>query len=145
MAGERGYSAACGGGGGRPAEARKARMGSIPPYMRAVSGSLGGIVEACCLQPIDVIRTWLQPDRSGNYQGIAHCGATVAQTEGVRALWKGLTPFATPLTPKCALRMGSNALFQSAFKDSSTGHLSPFEAILFFIFLSFLWLFLLSK
>ncbi|PPD82808.1 hypothetical protein GOBAR_DD20268 [Gossypium barbadense] len=97
---------------------------TIPPYMKAISGSFGGIVEACCLQPIDVIKTRLQLDRMGNYKGIVHCGATVSSTEGVRALWKGLTPFATHLTLKYALRMGSNAMLQSAFKDSDTGTLS---------------------
>ncbi|KAH7553864.1 hypothetical protein ACOSP7_029245 [Xanthoceras sorbifolium] len=97
---------------------------TIPPYMKAVSGSLGGIMEACCLQPIDVIKTRLQLDRTGTYKGIAHCGATVSRTEGVRALWKGLTPFATHLTLKYTLRMGSNAVFQSAFKDSQTGKIS---------------------
>lgn len=97
---------------------------TIPPYMKAISGSFGGVVEACCLQPIDVIKTRLQLDRMGNYKGILHCGATVSSTEGVRALWKGLTPFATHLTLKYALRMGSNAMLQSAFKDSDTGTLS---------------------
>ncbi|XP_048225740.1 mitochondrial succinate-fumarate transporter 1 [Ricinus communis] len=97
---------------------------AIPPYMKAVSGSIGGVMEACCLQPIDVIKTRLQLDRSGTYKGIIHCGKTVSRTEGVRALWKGLTPFATHLTLKYALRMGSNALFQSAFKDSETGKIS---------------------
>lgn len=97
---------------------------AIPPYMKAISGSLGGVMEACCLQPIDVIKTRLQLDTSGNYKGIVHCGTTVARTEGVRALWKGLTPFATHLTLKYSLRMGSNALFQSAFKDSETGKIS---------------------
>ncbi|GLT60053.1 hypothetical protein SLA2020_328400 [Shorea laevis] len=38
-------------------------------------------------------------------------GSLVARTEGVRALWKGLTPFATHLTLKYVLRMGSNAVF----------------------------------
>ncbi|KAG5550585.1 hypothetical protein RHGRI_015514 [Rhododendron griersonianum] len=97
---------------------------SIPPYMKAISGSIGGTVEACCLQPIDVIKTRLQLDRSGAYKGIVHCGTTVARTEGVRALWKGLTPFATHMTLKYALRMGSNAMFQTALKDSETGKLS---------------------
>ncbi|KAJ4970317.1 hypothetical protein NE237_003416 [Protea cynaroides] len=97
---------------------------SIPPYVKAVAGSMGGIVEACCLQPIDVIKTRLQLDRSGAYKGIFHCGATIVRTEGVRALWKGLTPFATHLTLKYALRMGSNALLQAAFKDSHTGNIS---------------------
>ncbi|KAJ6425248.1 hypothetical protein OIU84_025926 [Salix udensis] len=97
---------------------------TIPPYMKAISGSLGGVVEASCLQPIDVIKTRLQLDRSGNYKGITHCGSTIVRTEGVRALWKGLTPFATHLTLKYTLRMGSNAVFQSAFKDSETGKVS---------------------
>ncbi|KAI7999022.1 Mitochondrial succinate-fumarate transporter 1 [Camellia lanceoleosa] len=97
---------------------------SIPPYVKAVAGSIGGVMEACCLQPIDVIKTRLQLDRSGAYKGIFHCGTTIVRTEGVRALWKGLTPFATHLTLKYALRMGSNAVLQSAFKDSKSGNLS---------------------
>lgn len=92
--------------------------------MKAISGSIGGIVEASCLQPIDVIKTRLQLDRSGSYKGIIHCGSTVVKSEGVRALWKGLTPFATHLTLKYALRMGSNAVLQSAFKDQETGFIS---------------------
>lgn len=103
---------------------QKQKTKSIPPYMKAVSGSIGGIMEACCLQPIDVIKTRLQLDRTGAYRGIIHCGSTVYHTEGVRALWKGLTPFATHLTLKYALRMGSNAVFQTAFKDSQTGILT---------------------
>ncbi|KAK6943154.1 Mitochondrial substrate/solute carrier [Dillenia turbinata] len=106
------------------------RMQTIPPYVKAVSGSIGGIVEASCLQPIDVIKTRLQLDRSGAYKGIVHCGSTIIRTEGVRALWKGLTPFATHLTLKYALRMGSNAVFQSAFKDPETGALSNRARIL---------------
>lgn len=30
---------------------------------------MGGMMEACCLQPIDVIKTRLQLDRAGKYQG----------------------------------------------------------------------------
>jgi solute carrier family 25 citrate transporter 1 len=44
--------------------------------------------------------------------GIIQCGQTVVHEEGVRALWKGLTPFATHLTLKYALRMGSNSVYQ---------------------------------
>jgi Mitochondrial carrier protein len=49
--------------------------------------------------------------------GIWHCGETVIKEEGVRALWKGLTPFATHLTLKYALRMGTNATFQTLLRD----------------------------
>ncbi|KAL2650602.1 hypothetical protein R1flu_018730 [Riccia fluitans] len=97
---------------------------AIPPYLKAISGSLGGVVEACCLQPIDVIKTRLQLDHTQQYKGILHCGSTVTHQEGVRALWKGLTPFATHLTLKYTLRMGTNALLQSALTNEQTGHLS---------------------
>ena len=39
------------------------------------------------------------------------------EQEGVRSLWKGLTPFATHLTLKYALRMGTNAFYQSLLRD----------------------------
>jgi hypothetical protein len=32
-------------------------------------GSMGGTIEACCLQPIDVIKTRLQLDKVGKYKG----------------------------------------------------------------------------
>ena len=112
-------------GAASPAEEpRRGGRPPVPPYVKAAAGSLGGVMEACCLQPIDVVKTRLQLDRSGAYRGIAHCGATVARAEGVRALWKGLTPFATHLTLKYALRLGSNAVLQSAFKDPATGKVS---------------------
>ena len=32
-------------------------------------GSIGGAVEACCLQPIDVVKTRMQLDQAGKYKG----------------------------------------------------------------------------
>ncbi|CAN6374463.1 unnamed protein product [Urochloa humidicola] len=117
-----------------PAEDPSWRRGPpVPPYVNAAAGSLGGAVEAFCLQPTDVIKTRLQLDggrRSGAgaapaaYRGMFHCGATVARTEGAAALWKGLTPFASHLTLKYALRQGTNAKLQSWFRDPVTGKLS---------------------
>ena len=92
---------------------------SFPP------GSIGGVVEACCLQPIDVIKTRLQLDRGGHYAGIAHCGRSIVAEEGVAALWKGLTPFAAHLTLKYALRMGTNAFYQSLLRDGDGGLTAP--------------------
>ena len=44
-------------------------------------------------------------------------GALIARNEGVRSLWKGLTPFAVHLHLKYALRFGTNAGFQSVLAD----------------------------
>ena len=37
--------------------------------MLSCAGSAGGVVEALCLQPIDVIKTRLQLDNVGKYNG----------------------------------------------------------------------------
>ena len=74
-------------------------------------------MEAFCLGPMDVIKTRLQLDSAGKYKGIRHCGQTIVQTEGVAALWKGVVPFATHLTFKYALRMGSNSFYQNLMRD----------------------------
>lgn len=52
--------------------------------------------------------------------GIFNCGKQIAEQEGVKALWKGLTPFATHLTLKYALRMGTNAFYQSLLRDQAS-------------------------
>lgn len=90
---------------------------TVSPTVKAVAGSLGGLVEAVCLQPIDVIKTRLQLDNSGRYNGIAGCARTITAEEGVSALYKGLTPFAAHLTLKYSLRFGTNSFFQSLMRD----------------------------
>lgn len=55
--------------------------------------------------------------QSARCAGIWHCGNTIIKEEGVRSLWKGLTPFAVHLTLKYALRMGTNAFYQSLLRD----------------------------
>ncbi|PSC74855.1 Isocitrate lyase [Micractinium conductrix] len=90
---------------------------TVSPTVKAVAGSIGGVVEACMLQPIDVMKTRLQLDQSGQYKGMIHCGRTIAAEEGVKSLWKGLTPFVGQLTLKYALRMGSNAFFLELMRD----------------------------
>lgn len=96
---------------------------TVSPAVKAVAGSIGGWVEACCLQPVDVVKTRLQLDKSGSYKGMISCGRTIAAEEGLRSLWKGLTPFIGQLTLKYALRMGSNAFFLEMMRDSN-GQLS---------------------
>uniref|UniRef100_A0A7S0VIY9 Uncharacterized protein n=1 Tax=Polytomella parva TaxID=51329 RepID=A0A7S0VIY9_9CHLO len=88
----------------------------ISPLIKGVAGSIGGVAEAICLQPMDVVKTRLQLDKIGKYTGIVQCGLTISKEEGTAALWKGLTPFAMHLTLKYALRMGSNSVYQSLLR-----------------------------
>lgn len=54
---------------------------------------------------------------NGLAAGIIDCGKQIVKDEGAKSLWKGLTPFATHLTLKYALRMGTNAFYQSLLRD----------------------------
>ncbi|KAK9807343.1 hypothetical protein WJX73_003666 [Symbiochloris irregularis] len=106
-----------------PIKEREKKAATIHPAIKGVAGSFGGLIEACCLQPMDTIKTRLQLDKTNKYKGIWNCGQTVAQEEGVRSLWKGLTPFAAHLFLKYALRMGTNATYQNLLRDEY-GHLT---------------------
>lgn len=192
----------------------------VSPTVKAVAGSIGGVVEACMLQPIDVMKTRLQLDHSGQYKGelvssgctgyienwshwvcwasrvnrpsealtlchrrqgilrpvhgaamagqgrlrpprgsaccwarcraaapltqrpaalahlasphpagMIHCGRTIAREEGIKSLWKGLTPFVGQLTLKYALRMGSNAFFLELLRDKASAAWLRFAAL----------------
>lgn len=108
-----------------PSETKNSNA-SVSPAVKGFAGSIGGIMEAACLQPIDTIKTRLQLDKVGKYKGIYHCGSTIAAEEGVKALWKGVVPFATHLTFKYALRMGSNSFYQNLLRDKN-GHLDGYR------------------
>jgi solute carrier family 25 (mitochondrial citrate transporter), member 1 len=93
-----------------------------------LAGSMGGVMEAFCLSPIDVIKTRIQLERTKTPSNILHLGRKIAANEGVGALWKGVFPFATHLTLKYALRMGSNSFYQNLMRDEK-GHLDGYRRL----------------
>mmetsp|Transcript_5780 Transcript_5780/g.11873 ORF Transcript_5780/g.11873 Transcript_5780/m.11873 type:complete len:357 (+) Transcript_5780:238-1308(+) len=103
-----------------------ARLASsnLSPYIKLVSGMAGGIAEACTLQPLDVAKTRLQLDKTGEYNGMIDCLKKTAKNEGVAALYKGLTPFVTHLTLKYALRFGAFEKFKTMLGADSKGNAS---------------------
>ena len=63
---------------------------------------LGGAIEACCLQPLDVLKTRMQ--LGGAKAGLFNVATTTVKEEGFRALYKGLTPFILHLVTKYSVR-----------------------------------------
>jgi len=86
---------------------------------RDLSSSWG----ACAgpLQFLTCSEAALLADTPAGVAGIWNCGSQIVEQEGVRSLWKGLTPFAVHLTLKYALRMGTNAFYQSLLRDKVRG------------------------
>jgi len=91
--------------------------GEAPPFVKMMAGMAAGVVEACSLQPLDVVKTRLQLDRVGKYTGIRQGLSNIAREEGFFALYKGLTPFTSHLVMKYAWRYGSYALFQQGLNS----------------------------
>lgn len=90
------------------------------PALKAFAGSVGGLVEAITLQPVDTIKTRMQLHPT-LYPSMILTAKKITAEESLPALWKGLTPFATHLFSKYALRFGTNATFQSLLTDKETG------------------------
>jgi len=90
------------------------------PALKAFAGSVGGLVEAVTLQPVDTIKTRMQLHPT-LYPSMIRTAKKITAEESLPALWKGLTPFATHLFSKYALRFGTNATFQSLLTDKETG------------------------
>jgi solute carrier family 25 citrate transporter 1 len=83
----------------------------IPKYVSVCAASIAGSVEAIIFQPFDVTKTRLQTDNYNKYKGVIDCFKTIYKNEGIKALYKGLTPFITNLSLKYALRLYTYELF----------------------------------
>lgn len=71
------------------------------------------------MQPTDVVKTKLQLSKTSN--GILRTGRAIYHEEGIKALWKGATPFATHLALKYCLRWGSATYFKNLLRDQDGG------------------------
>ncbi|OWZ18641.1 Mitochondrial Carrier (MC) protein, partial [Phytophthora megakarya] len=98
---------------------------TVPVYVKMMAGMAGGVAEACILQPLDVTKTRLQLDRTGQYKGMVNCGTTIYKTEGGLALYKGLSPFVTNMVLKYALRFGSFAWFKEQIAGGKDKPITP--------------------
>ena len=61
--------------------------------IRVLAGLTTGGLAVVAAQPTDVVKVRLQAQGSkgGRYKGLRHAYSSIAATEGVRGLWKGMT------------------------------------------------------
>lgn len=64
--------------------------------VKTLGAMLGGVIEACSLQPLDVVKTRLQLSQSS----LPALVKEMFVHEGPKAFYKGLTPFVTHLVTK---------------------------------------------
>lgn len=66
----------------------------LTPAQSAASGFVAACIGPILNNPFDVVKTRMQAASKGgpHYKGFGDCLMTIARTEGIPALWKGLIP-----------------------------------------------------
>lgn len=94
----------------------------VPRYIKTIGAMMGGVMEAVCLQPLDVLKTRLQ--LAGKSATLLSVAVDMLKNEGPRSFYKGLTPFCTHLVTKYSVRWYFNEFYRSLLADKQTGKVS---------------------
>jgi solute carrier family 25 phosphate transporter 23/24/25/41 len=91
-------------------EALRASPGAQLTYLQLVaSGTLAGLLQMVITYPLETVRTRLTVGAAhgAQYNGILHCATETVKHEGVRGLYKGLSPTILSGPPYVGLQMSS--------------------------------------
>jgi len=99
----------------------------VPRKVKTLGAMLGGVLEACCLQPLDVVKTRLQLQGKG--ASLAGVAGGMLREEGARSFYKGLTPFVTHLVTKYSVRWYFNEFYRGLLQDKD-GKVTLFKGFL---------------
>jgi len=83
--------------------------------VKNLGAMMGGVLEACSLQPLDVVKTRLQLSQSS----LSALVRTMYRTEGPLSFYKGLTPFVTHLVTKYSVRWYFNEFYRGLLADKN--------------------------
>ncbi|KAI9175752.1 Fe(2+) transporter [Blastocladiella emersonii ATCC 22665] len=86
------------------------------PIAHMVAGALAGITEHTVMYPVDAVKTRLQilsPTPQALYSGTMNAFAKISSTEGVRALWRGVSSVVVGAGPAHALYFATYEHFKA--------------------------------
>jgi solute carrier family 25 (mitochondrial citrate transporter), member 1 len=91
----------------------------VSPVVKFFGGALSGVIEALILTPLDVTKTRLQLDKTGQYRGFVDAGKQLFKAEGPKGLYKGFTPWTIHVVTKNGTRFYFNAIYRSMLADKN--------------------------
>jgi solute carrier family 25 citrate transporter 1 len=97
----------------------KGEVKKVSPTIKFFGGALSGIIEAIILTPLDVTKTRLQLDKTGQYKGMVDAGKQLFRAEGPRGLYKGFTPWTIHVVTKNGTRFYFNAIYRKMLADTN--------------------------
>mmetsp|Transcript_8759 Transcript_8759/g.17514 ORF Transcript_8759/g.17514 Transcript_8759/m.17514 type:complete len:355 (-) Transcript_8759:203-1267(-) len=98
----------------------------LPWMLSFLSGGLAGMTASAATYPLDLARGRITGKLAGpggkkHYKGIVNTVLITAREEGVRALYKGVTPTLLGAMPYEGIKFGTVGMLERAFPKSSTG------------------------
>ncbi|ETV89098.1 hypothetical protein H257_00475 [Aphanomyces astaci] len=92
---------------------------TVSPTVKFFAGALSGVIEAVILTPLDVCKTRLQLDKTGQYKGMIDCGKQLVKGEGAKGLYKGFVPWTSHVVLKNGTRFYFNAIYRKLLADGN--------------------------
>ncbi|XP_068191780.1 mitochondrial glutamate carrier 1-like [Antennarius striatus] len=102
---------------------------SLPAKL--INGGVAGIVGVTCVFPIDLAKTRLQNQRSGQhlYKNMLDCLIKTVKSEGYFGMYRGAAVNLTLVTPEKAIKLAANDFFRHQLSKNS-GRLTVFKEML---------------
>ncbi|XP_068600935.1 mitochondrial glutamate carrier 1-like [Brachionichthys hirsutus] len=102
---------------------------SLPAKL--INGGVAGIVGVTCVFPIDLAKTRLQNQRSGQhlYKSMMDCLIKTVKSEGYFGMYRGAAVNLTLVTPEKAIKLAANDFFRHQLSKNSGG-LTVFKEML---------------
>ncbi|KAL4622459.1 mitochondrial glutamate carrier 1-like [Arapaima gigas] len=102
---------------------------SLPAKL--INGGIAGIVGVTCVFPIDLAKTRLQNQRSGQqvYKNMMDCLVKTVRSEGFFGMYRGAAVNLTLVTPEKAIKLAANDFFRHYLSNNGKG-LTVFKEML---------------
>ncbi|KAM8864005.1 mitochondrial glutamate carrier 1-like isoform 2-T2 [Spinachia spinachia] len=107
-----------------------AQQQQISLTAKLVNGGIAGMVGVTCVFPIDLAKTRLQNQRSGQqlYKNMMDCLIKTVKSEGYFGMYRGAAVNLTLVTPEKAIKLAANDFFRHQL--SKDGRLTVFKEML---------------
>ncbi|ETE60897.1 Mitochondrial glutamate carrier 1, partial [Ophiophagus hannah] len=94
---------------------------SLPPKL--INGGAAGIIGVTCVFPIDLVKTRLQNQRSGQqvYKSMLDCLMKTLRSEGYFGMYRGAAVNLTLVTPEKAIKLAANDYFRYLLAKEGVG------------------------
>jgi solute carrier family 25 aspartate/glutamate transporter 12/13 len=94
---------------------KQSKLGKLGEKL--VAGAIAGILGGSITFPLDTIKTRLQNNFKGEYNGIVDVVKKTMAREGIKGFYKGLPAVMVGITPEKAIKLGVNDFAQDMFRE----------------------------